>query len=304
MVVFGQHSHALDIVSQVLGWAYFVAWSASFYPQVYENWRRKSVVGLSFDFLAMNLLGFTAYAAFNISVLYVPSVHNQYLATHFVTSVPVKINDVVFAAHAVLLTFITIAQCFVYERGIQKASLFVALALLAMFASWVIVTIITVASFQQVTNWLFVVTWGSYLKVAVTFGKYVPQAYMNFSRKSTMGWSIGNVILDFSGGTLSLGQLFVDSINSGSWSGFTGDIAKTLLALLSIAFDILFMFQHYLCYPIHKDPKRREEGLLGDGKSKSGGKDELPIEYMSSGYDEERALLAAGEYDDDVRKIN
>ena len=35
------HSKALDIVIAVIGWIYFVAWSISFYPQVFENWRRK-----------------------------------------------------------------------------------------------------------------------------------------------------------------------------------------------------------------------------------------------------------------------
>ena len=36
-----QHDQALDIFSQVIGWIYFVAWSVSFYPQIYENWKRK-----------------------------------------------------------------------------------------------------------------------------------------------------------------------------------------------------------------------------------------------------------------------
>ena len=34
-------------VSSVLGWAYFSAWSLSFYPQLVLNWQRRSVVGLS-----------------------------------------------------------------------------------------------------------------------------------------------------------------------------------------------------------------------------------------------------------------
>ena len=37
---------------------YFCAWSISFYPQAYLNYRRKSVVGLSLDFQLLNLLGF------------------------------------------------------------------------------------------------------------------------------------------------------------------------------------------------------------------------------------------------------
>ena len=35
------HSKPLDIFSQVIGWIYFAAWSVSFYPQVYLNWKRK-----------------------------------------------------------------------------------------------------------------------------------------------------------------------------------------------------------------------------------------------------------------------
>ena len=38
---------------------------------------------------------------------------------------------------------------------------------------------------------------------------------MNFRRKSTQGWSIGNVLLDFTGGSLSLLQMFLLAYNSG-----------------------------------------------------------------------------------------
>ena len=37
---------------------------------------------------------------------------------------------------------------------------------------------------------------------------------MNFRRKSTMGWSIGNVLLDFTGGILSIAQMFIQSYNN------------------------------------------------------------------------------------------
>jgi hypothetical protein len=32
---------ALNVISDVVGWIYFVAWSVSFYPQIYNNWKRK-----------------------------------------------------------------------------------------------------------------------------------------------------------------------------------------------------------------------------------------------------------------------
>ena len=39
-----QHSNGLDIFCQIIGWIYFIAWSISFYPQIYENWKRKRYV--------------------------------------------------------------------------------------------------------------------------------------------------------------------------------------------------------------------------------------------------------------------
>lgn len=39
------------------------------------------------------------------------------------------------------------------------------------------------------------------------------QAWMNFRRKSTVGWSIGNVLLDFTGGSCSIIQMFILAYN-------------------------------------------------------------------------------------------
>jgi hypothetical protein len=47
----------VQLVSDLLGWTYFAAWSISFYPQIYLNYVRKSVVGLSLDFQLLNFLG-------------------------------------------------------------------------------------------------------------------------------------------------------------------------------------------------------------------------------------------------------
>jgi len=35
------HSIIVKYVDEVIGWIYFLAWSISFYPQLFENWRRK-----------------------------------------------------------------------------------------------------------------------------------------------------------------------------------------------------------------------------------------------------------------------
>ena len=78
--------------------------------------------------------------------------------------------------------------------------------------------------------------------------KYVPQVIANFRRKSTIGWSITQQLLDFSGGLLSLLQLVIDSALQADWSGLTGNPIKFGLANISLLFDIVFILQHFVLY--------------------------------------------------------
>jgi cystinosin len=43
---------------------------------------------------------------------------------------------------------------------------------------------------------------------------------MNFSRKSTVGWSIGNILLDLVGGVLNFGQMGMQSIDQSKLFSF------------------------------------------------------------------------------------
>ena len=80
------------------------------------------------------------------------------------------------------------------------------------------------------------------------FNRYV-QVVLNFRRKSTSGWQIWNILLDFSGGTLSIVQLMGDSMAdarvqglSHGWTGVIGNPAKFGLGLVSIFFDVSWIF--------------------------------------------------------------
>ncbi len=64
------HQIEFGYLSILLGWSYFCCWGAFYYPQIYKNWRRKSVVGFSFDYLALNLTGHICYCVFNGSMFY------------------------------------------------------------------------------------------------------------------------------------------------------------------------------------------------------------------------------------------
>jgi len=252
-----QHSKALDVFSQVIGWIYFVAWSISFYPQIYENWKRKSVIGLSFDFLGLNVVGFGLYSLFNIGLYWIPAIQNEYFSRHPTGVNPVQLNDVIFSIHAVFACVVTIFQCFIYERGNQSVSRICKFIFVGIFLFLVISLIVSLAGVLKYLDFLY---FCSYVKLFITLIKYVPQAYLNFRRKSTFGWSIGNILLDFTGGFLSIGQMFVISYNENDWGSVFGDPTKFGLGLFSVLFDIVFILQHYVFYRGNSPA----EELIGD----------------------------------------
>ncbi|KAF8390571.1 hypothetical protein HHK36_025098 [Tetracentron sinense] len=251
------NSLPLEIAYQVLGWIAFFSWSFSFYPQVILNFRRKSVVGLNFDFLVLNLTKHSSYLIYNVSLFFSPVVQRQYHEKYgYSEMIPVAANDVAFSIHAVLLTAFTLYQVLIYERGNQKVS---KASLGITSAVWISAAVCVFIAWPS-HSWLWLISIFNTIQVIMTVIKYIPQAFMNFGRKSTEGWSIGNILLDLLGGVTNYAQMAVQSIDQGSWVNFYGNIGKTLLSLVSIFFDLLFMFQHYVLYPSKKEKTSSKEG--------------------------------------------
>uniref|UniRef100_A0A9I9DPC1 Cystinosin homolog n=1 Tax=Cucumis melo TaxID=3656 RepID=A0A9I9DPC1_CUCME len=263
------NSIPLEIIYQVLGWFAFVSWSISFYPQVILNFRRKSVVGLNFDFVLLNLTKHSTYLIYNASLYFSSAVQKQYFEKYgYDQMIPVAANDVAFSIHAVLLTAITLFQIVIYDRGTQIVS---KISLTIVIAVWIFAAICFFIGLSS-HSWLWLISIFNSIQVFMTAIKYIPQdqqiitaepdifclsyciipvklAIMNFLRKSTDGFSIGNILLDFLGGLANYAQMVVQSIDQNSWVNFYGNIGKTLLSLISIFFDLLFMLQHYVLYP-------------------------------------------------------
>jgi cystinosin len=303
-------SPELNAASAVLGWTYFVCWSGSFYPQLFMNYRRKSVAGLSLDFQLLNMLGYLSYSIYTTCLIWNSDIKHEY-GEAFGASSLVTTQDCFFALHGAFITAVTVTQCMVYDRGGQTLSK-PAIAFTSMAVSGTLLYALAVAcaggdhlyddptddgqdddiddddgddsgdsggsnsnKSVPLLSWLAVVYWLSVIKLAVTVCKYVPQAHLNYVNKSTVGWSIGNILLDFSGGVLSIAQLLLDGATLG-WAGVVGNPIKFCLGFVSIVFDVLFMVQHYCLYTDRRD--RHREMLSygghdsGDGGGGSGGK--------------------------------
>ncbi|XP_044525417.1 cystinosin [Gracilinanus agilis] len=131
------------------------------------------------------------------------------------------------------------------QRGSQKVS---AAAVGFLVLAWLFALAVLCAALLAALSWLQFLFCFSYIKLAVTLVKYFPQAFLNFRRKSTEGWSIGNVLLDFVGGFFSLLQMFFTSYNNDEWNLIFGDPTKFGLGMFSIIFDVVFIVQHYCLY--------------------------------------------------------
>lgn len=262
----------------IVGWSYFTAWSISFYPQIYLNYQRKSVVGLNFDFLLLNIIGFAAYSVYNLFVFFDSSVQKEYEVAHPHSPIPVLLNDVFFAVHALFACLLTVLQCLIYYRGSQRVSNTCYAISAFMILAGVGAGAVT---FFGYLNMLQFVTSLSYIKMAVTLLKYIPQAVLNFRRKSTSGWSIGNVLLDFTGGCLDILQMCLQCWNVSDWSAFFGNPVKFGLGLISILFDILFIVQHYVLYR-HASRTTRTESKSGGLEMEDGVTEKLSSSELRS----------------------
>ena len=246
-----EKKNALYYISKVLGLSYFLAWSVSFYGQVIENYRRGKVKGLNFDFEIYNFVGFSSYLTYTI---------RGFIDENLGTG-KVQPEDIGFAGHALLLTIITICQYFYYrdsEDKEQKVNHFTITILSVMiWGAFLLILLESILNYydphvkkgaKYVFNSLIYLGW---CKVIISLIKYIPQVYSNYKRKSTIGWNIHNILLDFTGGILSFIQNIIDyenfSLNREGESG-TLNIAKFAISFVAIFFDIVFMTQHYCLY--------------------------------------------------------
>lgn len=100
-------------------------------------------------------------------------------------------------------------------------------------------------------------------KLLLTIIKWIPQTWINYKRKATVGFAIEGILLDFVGALLSLTQLITDAALGGDWSGITANPAKLVLGNITIFFDLIIFLQHYVLYKDARTAERQtREGNL------------------------------------------
>lgn len=236
------------MISELLGWAYFICWSVSFWPQILLNHSRRSIAGLSLDFVRLNFVGFSCYAVYTLAMFGSAQVQEEYRRVWGSAST-VKANDVAFAVHALIACSIALAQTIIYApiATVPFESRWSTRFIGGCMTGQAVAIALHSGGFITTLDILYYL---SMVKMATSLVKYIPQAVLNHVRQSTHGWSIHNILLDLAGGVLSIAQLFYDASLNGGWAGVLGNPIKWGLGLVSIVFDVLFIVQHYVLYPV------------------------------------------------------
>ena len=199
----------------------------------------------------------------------------------------VAFNDIVFAGHASLVSVVLVTQYFIPSLwGLDKSATgrrpsrvmlgvcfgsFIAVAAVA----FVVASVPPDADPARSWAWLDVVYTLSYIKLVVTVIKYAPQLLHNFRNRSTRGWAIDTMLLDFAGGVLSIAQQGIDAYLQGDWSGITGNPVKFALGNVSMLYDLLFMTQHYILYrDVGREKNGERDALLERGERDERGEGE------------------------------
>ncbi|KAI4156866.1 MAG: hypothetical protein L6R39_000956 [Caloplaca ligustica] len=251
------------------------SWSLSFYPQPILNLRRRSTAGTTPSFPFINTLGFLSYLTSTLAFYASPLIRHQYAIRNPSAPDPtVRFNDVVFALHGVVLSTLVWSmfakRIWGFEQGAGQR---VGTAMWAVAIGCVIAVLAVTVYVASAPSggydaegwaWIDVVYTVSYIKLLITVVKYIPQVRLNYERKSTVGWSIEQILLDLVGGILSVVQLVIDSLLEGDWSGLTGNPVKFGLGNVSVVFNIIFILQHYVFY---REPRRAVKELeVEDGE--------------------------------------
>ncbi|GMK59559.1 hypothetical protein CspeluHIS016_0801650 [Cutaneotrichosporon spelunceum] len=268
---------AWDLISSACGVIYFTAWSASFYPQIILNHKRRSALGLAPDFVVVNPIGFLCLTIWSFGAYFSPTARRQYAERHDGHTPQVSKSDLAFSAHALLLSTLTLIQSawLFYRahrarRNIEEESPLVrrkhkapvtphrltrvALVAMAIATLWV-----GTSTLLGQTELLDLLYFASSLKIIITTIKYTPQLILNYKLKSVRGFAITTILADLTGGIFSLAQLVISSVFiDGQVAGIWANPGKLGLALLTIVFDIAFIVQHYVLYPNRGDENEDE----------------------------------------------
>ena len=227
-------------ISNIVGWICACVWTGSLATLAVSNELASSTAGIAPDMVLYNALGLLCWTCYSI-----------YFYIHSELGVPVFVQDIVYSISSYVVVIVFLFQIYRFgSTGITTFAKLYCFALLSFLAKAALENVIS----DGAGNAQFVSQLAR-IHLACALIKYIPQVHYNYSRKSTEGYSITAVWLDFTGAVLLLLQMFFDGIIRHKWSlMITLNIPKFVLCFEVILFNLIYAFQHYVLYGVRIIP--------------------------------------------------
>eukprot|EP01063_Lacrimia_lanifica_P002656 TRINITY_DN1140_c0_g1_i1.p1 TRINITY_DN1140_c0_g1~~TRINITY_DN1140_c0_g1_i1.p1 ORF type:complete len:1589 (+),score=551.59 TRINITY_DN1140_c0_g1_i1:139-4905(+) len=237
-------------ISNAVGWVCTCLWTGSVMVLVHSNYAAKSTAGITADMVLYNVVGLLGWTIFCC-----------YFYVNDDMGVPVFLPDIVYSLSSYACILTLVAQFAIY--GGAGPTMFAKLycgACLSYLAR-------SAAENGLAGSYADVVRAMAMVHLACAAVKYGPQAMYNYQRKSTEGYSIVAVWLDFGGAVLLLVQMFFDGVMRHKWSlMITLNVPKFALAIEVIFFNSVYALQHYVLYAAARAAPAAAAGKAKRGK--------------------------------------
>jgi len=261
-------SWVFEGISSAVGWLYVVLWSVYMYPLLYQNYKSKSVKAISLSFLLAMISGQTCYGIYTLCLYFSASARGEYLSQHHLhvhgdvgaVQVPVRFNDVAYSVHGVALAACFAMQWIMYAPKLTGAAARHgfsarvvasghATLVLAYAALWFCVAVALLAAQIGLVPFAPVLAVVGTAKAVISLFKYAPQVTLHRQLKSADEWNLATILLDLSGASGALLQLFLDAWISGHVDEILANFPKLMLSAVAIWFNIVFLIQRAVLYP-------------------------------------------------------
>lgn len=218
--------------------------------------------GISLDFLYLNIVGYVCYTTSICMIYFNTFVREEYAIKYTPLNEPghskhyplLKINDVAYTMHGLACVMAVYYQ--VHFTNYKKTRAQQHLSRYTQALLWAVILVCSLMAGSLIflrekapLKLLDLAETLGFIKVCMSTSKYIPQLIYNQRRRSTKGWAMNSMALDIVGGLSSMSQLFLDGYLNGDIGAVWGNTSKLALAMVTMLFDMMFMFQHYVLFP-------------------------------------------------------
>ena len=218
----------IEIINGIFAIIYFFAWTIGFYFQIYITYKAKTGDGVCINFQILSMTGMLFFA-----------IYNTYFVITKVTNFE-TIIDMLLAQVGFVLAIVILFQTFFYKR---KRNFLNSSTIFSILFIFFLILFYFFFGIEMENNdihdfYLFL----GFTQSVICIQKYFSQIELNFFNKSVESFSIEGIFGDLTGGLLMILQFFLNSV---FLDGFEINFPKLSLAVISIFFDVVIIFQKY-----------------------------------------------------------